>query len=159
MTITLEKYRTAQETARADIVAEAQSWLGTPFVHRASVRGGGADCVGLIRGIWRGFLGSEPFDIPPYTTDWRHTGGVDILTQTLRRHFVERPIGQAQDGDIIVFRMRLGAPARHCGIVAPDKSFIHAYYGKGVVESNLVAWWERRISSVFAFPILSNSEA
>lgn len=36
-----------------EIVSEARSWLGTPFVHQASKKGVGSDCAGLVRGVLR----------------------------------------------------------------------------------------------------------
>lgn len=42
------------------VVAEARGWVGTPYVHQASARGAGADCLGLVRGVWRGVFGDEP---------------------------------------------------------------------------------------------------
>ena len=39
--------------AAAAVVAAARRWLGTPYRHQASVRGEGADCLGLVRGVWR----------------------------------------------------------------------------------------------------------
>ena len=35
------------------IVEIARSWIGTPYEHQASCAGAGADCLGLLRGIWR----------------------------------------------------------------------------------------------------------
>ena len=57
-------------TTRSRIVALARAWLGTPYHHQASVRGVGADCVGLVRGIWRELYGSEAEALPAYTRDW-----------------------------------------------------------------------------------------
>ena len=47
------------------MVAEARAWIGTPYVHQASVRGGGTDCLGLLRGVWRVVIGEEPETVPP----------------------------------------------------------------------------------------------
>ena len=38
---------------RADIVAAARRWVGTPYVHQASLIHVGCDCLGLVRGVWR----------------------------------------------------------------------------------------------------------
>lgn len=46
--------------SRAAIVAEARAWLGTPYRHQASLKGVGADCLGLVRGVWRAVVGPEP---------------------------------------------------------------------------------------------------
>jgi NlpC/P60 family putative phage cell wall peptidase len=50
---------------RESIVKAARGWLGTPYHHQASVKGAGADCLGLIRGLWRELYGSEPEAVPP----------------------------------------------------------------------------------------------
>ncbi|MFL5163197.1 MAG: peptidase P60, partial [Microvirga sp.] len=42
------------------ILAEARSWIGTPYRHQASLKGIGCDCLGLLRGVWRGVMGREP---------------------------------------------------------------------------------------------------
>lgn len=33
----------------ADIVAAARGWIGTPYLHQASLKGVGTDCLGLVR--------------------------------------------------------------------------------------------------------------
>jgi len=42
---------------------------GTPYVHQASARGAGTDCLGLLRGEWREVLGREPEHVPAYSMD------------------------------------------------------------------------------------------
>ena len=41
------------------LVSEARLWLGTPYVHQMACRGAGCDCLGLVRGVWRGVYGAE----------------------------------------------------------------------------------------------------
>jgi len=43
------------------VIREALGWVGTPYRHQASCLGAGADCLGLLRGVWRGLYGEEPF--------------------------------------------------------------------------------------------------
>ena len=52
------------------LVAEARSWIGTPYRHQASLKGVGCDCLGLLRGVWRALIGPEPEEAPPYAPDW-----------------------------------------------------------------------------------------
>ncbi len=61
------------------IVQAARDWIGTPYVHQASVKGAGTDCLGLVRGIWREFHGVEPEVLPAYTPDWGEVGGIERL--------------------------------------------------------------------------------
>jgi cell wall-associated NlpC family hydrolase len=35
------------------VIAEAMTWLGTPYRHQGSRKGVGCDCLGLVRGVWR----------------------------------------------------------------------------------------------------------
>ncbi|SMX42018.1 NlpC/P60 family protein [Actibacterium lipolyticum] len=136
-------------------VCEARRWLGTPYRHQASVCGGGADCLGLFRGLWRAFYGCEPEPLPSYAPDWSEVAEEERLWQGLARHLIDKRLEQADPGDVVLLRMRDGSVAKHLGIqagVGADASFIHAYYGHGVVESPLSRPWARRIVARFEFP-------
>jgi NlpC/P60 family putative phage cell wall peptidase len=137
------------------VVAEARLWLGTPYLHQASVRGAGTDCLGLLRGIWRSVFGEEPETVPPYTADWAEPSRQEVLLEAANRRLVPKPVEAAQVGDVLLFRMREGSIAKHLGLqsdVGDHPRFIHAYTGYGVIESSLSAPWERRIAARFAFP-------
>jgi NlpC/P60 family putative phage cell wall peptidase len=56
------------------IVQEARGWIGTPYMHQASLKGVGCDCLGLVRGVWREVLGAEPEQAPPYSATWAEAG-------------------------------------------------------------------------------------
>ncbi|KIC22641.1 NlpC/P60 family protein [Leisingera sp. ANG-Vp] len=144
------------------VVTAARGWIGTPYVHQASCKGAGSDCLGLIRGIWRELHGGEPEVPPAYTMDWAEPQGAEALWQAARRHLVEKPRQDAAPGDVILFRMRSGSVAKHLGVqsavasetrrAAAAPAFIHAYAGHGVVESPLSPPWQRRIVARFSFP-------
>ncbi len=137
------------------VVQVARTWIGTPYVHQASCKGAGADCLGLVRGIWRDLLGAEPCPIPAYTQDWAEPGRHEVLLEAAQRLLIAAPIDALGCGDVIVFRMRAGAVAKHLGVqasVGPGATFIHAYSGHGVVESPLSTPWARRIVARFRFP-------
>ena len=55
---------------RNRIIAEARGWIGTPYMHQASLKGIGCDCLGLLRGVWRAIHGTEPEPPPAYAPDW-----------------------------------------------------------------------------------------
>lgn len=139
----------------ARVVAEARLWLGTPYVHQASVRGVGCDCLGLLRGVWRGLCGTEPEPIPAYTRDWSEASGEEALRAAAERWLAPAGVGLAP-GDVLLFRMRDGAVAKHLGISAEvlgGPTVIHAYSGHGVVESPLSSAWARRIVARYRFPV------
>lgn len=136
------------------IVGIARGWIGTPYIHQASVRGAGADCLGLIRGIWRELHGREPETPPPYSPDWGETGGDEILAGAAARHLVPAS-GVMRAGEVLLFRMRENAVAKHLGILSREGAaarFIHAYDRHGVIESPLSQPWRGRLAGRFRFP-------
>lgn len=138
--------------ARADIIAAARRWIGTPYRHQASCRGAGCDCLGLIRGVWREVYGVEPEAPPPYSPDWGEAGACEHILDASRRHMSEVALADMREGDAIVFRMREGRIAKHMGIVAGPSSMIHAQAADCVREIALTPYWRRHIVAAFAFP-------
>ena len=139
----------------SEIVEVARAWLGTPYIHQASCQGAGCDCLGLLRGIWRALHGAEPEAIPAYTMDWSEPSGEEQLWAAAMRHLVDKPRDAAAPGDVLLFRMRDGGVAKHVGVqaeIGAAPSFIHAYSGRGVVESALTPPWSRRVVARFSFP-------
>ncbi|MEM1383131.1 MAG: NlpC/P60 family protein [Pseudomonadota bacterium] len=146
----------ADAALRAEVVGAARAWLGTPYRHQASCRGAGADCLGLIRGIWRDVYGVEPERPPAYTPDWSEASGAEVLLAAACRHLRPiRPDG-ASGGDVLVFRMREEGPAKHLALLvseglAPGR-IIHAYSGHNVCETSLGPAWLRRLAGAFRMP-------
>lgn len=135
-------------------VTIARSWIGTPYVHQAAVRGAGCDCLGLVRGVWQELYGAEPEQVPAYTMDWDEPQGAERLWGAAERHLLAKPLSEASQGDVLLFRMRDGAVAKHVGIagdIGERPTFIHSYQGHGVLESQLSAPWQRRIVARFQF--------
>ena len=140
----------------ARIVKAARGWIGTPYHDQASVKGVGCDCLGLIRGVWREVVGPEPMPVPPYSRDWGEAGPVEVLAEAARAAMVEIEVADARAGDVVLFRMRQGAIAKHAGILTNTRQnihrFIHAYERTGVIEEPLNEAWARRIAFAFRFP-------
>ena len=135
-------------------VTIARSWIGTPYVHQAAVKGAGCDCLGLVRGVWLELYGAEPEQVPAYTMDWDEPQGAERLWRAAERHLLAKPLPEAAQGDVLLFRMRDGAVAKHVGIageISEFPTFIHSYQGHGVLESALNAPWKRRIVARFQF--------
>ncbi|WOI55005.1 peptidase [Palleronia sp. LCG004] len=139
----------------AFIVDAARTWIGTPYVHQASCRGAGADCLGLVLGVWRDAVGPEPVILPPYTHDWSEPQGDETMWREADRLLRPAIGGTWIPGQILLFRMRDAGIAKHLGIVASTAdgpSFIHAYSGHGVIESPLSQPWKRRVVARYEFP-------
>ena len=63
--------------------------------------------------------------------------------------------GAERIGQVLLFRMRAGAVAKHLGVVSAvgnSAAFIHAYDRHGVTESPLSTPWRQRIAARFRFP-------
>ena len=142
---------------RPCVVAAARGWLGTPYHHQAAVKGAGCDCLGLIRGVYAEVMGREAETPPTYSRDWGEMRGEETLLDAARRHLSEVPHWQdVTPGDVLAFRMRKGAIAKHAGIVTEaigptPMRMIHSQESVGVVEINLSSWWTRRIVGAFSF--------
>lgn len=134
------------------IIAAAREWIGTPYHDQASVKGVGADCLGLALGVWREIIGPEPTEIPPYTRDWGEVGSVEVFAKTAMNWMIPLPLSQLRPGALIVFRMREGAVAKHCGILTEADTFIHAYDRLGVIEERFTDAWRRRLAFAFLYP-------
>lgn len=137
---------------RDEIVAAARLWLGTPYHHQASLRGVGCDCLGLVRGVWRDLCGDEPEAPPPYSPSWAESLRQETLALAAERHLQPLAAGEAQPGDVLLFRWRTHLPAKHCAILATPECIIHAHDGAAVAEVAFTPWWRRHLSYAFSLP-------
>ena len=103
---------------RADIVALARGWLGTPYHHQASLKGVGCDCLGLIRGVYAEACGQPAETPPPYSRDWAEASARETMIEAAGRYFTPVDPDAAEPGDVLIFRFRTGAMAKHCAIVS-----------------------------------------
>ncbi|HWA91804.1 MAG TPA: hypothetical protein VG889_17330 [Rhizomicrobium sp.] len=128
----------------------ARTWIGTPYVHQASVKGAGCDCLGLLRGVWRELRGEEPEGTPPYSPDWAESTGRETLRDALARHLT-----RTQDlapGTIALFRMQPNGPAKHCGIMGERDgtlTLIHARQNRRVREEPFTPYWRMKLAYAF----------
>jgi NlpC/P60 family putative phage cell wall peptidase len=139
------------------IVEAARRWIGTPYQHQASRRGIGADCLGLIRGVYRELYVREPETPPPYSPDWAEVPNpsgnhVETMADAAHRHLVPLDIAEARAGDVLLFRMTPGAVAKHCAIQSGEGQMIHACSGRAVAEVHMGLWWPRHLAFAFRFP-------
>jgi|GEM_PF-424550 len=110
---------------RAAIVAEARSWIGTPYHNCADVKGAGVDCGMLLVRVFVDTGLCEPFDPRPYPPDWHlHRAEEKYLGFVFdRAHEVSAP----QPGDVAVFRF--GRCYSHGGIVTRCQASGHREWG------------------------------
>ncbi len=131
------------------VVTVARSWIGTPYIHQASLKSVGCDCLGLLRGVWRELHGCEPELPPPYSADWAEACGRETMAEAAARHMHAIDVADFSAGDVILFRWREGLPAKHCAIATSGETMVHAHDGAAVAEVVIGRWWRRHL--VFAF--------
>ena len=115
---------------RTAVIAEARTYIRTPWHHMADIRGVGVDCAMLVRRVYIDCGLVPDFDPRPYPQDWHlHRGEERFLGFILDyAHEVAEPL----PGDLILFQ--LGRLFAHAGIVtrAEPLTIVHAYSPSGV---------------------------
>ncbi len=142
---------TASRVEPEQFSQEAQRWLGTPYCHQSSVRGVGADCLGLIVGVWNETTG-HPLQLPRSDQrSWADQAEGEPLLDGVRKFLGEVSLADAKAGDVLALRWRRTWPASHLAILMDDDTIIHAYEGGQVVRSQL-APWAHHVVAAFSFP-------
>ncbi len=140
---------------RNHIVSIARTWLGTPYRHHASLKGVGADCLGLLRGVYKEIYGKAP-EAPSYSPDWCEVPDAqgifrEPLLDAVKLYMHEVDKQEAREGDVILFRIFEHSPIKHCALLTSPTKIIHAYSEQEVREVPLGHWWKRRITHAFQF--------
>jgi cell wall-associated NlpC family hydrolase len=113
---------------RARVVAEARTWIGTPYHHHADLKGVGVDCAMILVRVYSTCGIIPAIDPRPYPTQWH-------LHQSEERYlgwvcqFGWEIEGPPQPGDLAVFRF--GRCYAHSGIVVDWPTLIHAWHQSG----------------------------
>lgn len=134
---------------RAALIAEARSWIGTPYAPRAAVKGAGADCVGLLNALRAFGIGGVMQPMPTYSPDFALNAHPDRLRAVAHRLLT--PVDQAQPGDVLVFRWRASEAWSHAGLMVSEDRMVHALQSSGVVECGWRGWARFHVAS-FAMP-------
>ncbi len=136
------------------IIAEAESWLGTPYHHQAGEKHIGADCLGLVRGIYAAIYGTPAQTPPPYA---RHVLDEaqpmdESLHRAAKKYLCEVEKAAPRPANVLLFRMQPDLPARHMGILVTPFYMIHAAENHSVLKTPFGRWWQRKLVGVFRFP-------
>ncbi len=86
------------------------AWIGTPYRHQASLKGVGCDCLGLVRGVWRGVVGPEPEVWRLMLPTGRKRGRHEAAAAAALRHLVAIERDGFRPGDVLLFRWRERLP-------------------------------------------------
>jgi len=116
---------------RAAVVAEAITWLRTPYHHRAKLKRIGVDCAQLVLAIYENVGLVPPFDTGDYPPDWHLHREVERYLAIIRRLAGEITRDQVQPGDVVLFRF--GRAFSHGAIVTTWPQIVHASRPDGAV--------------------------
>lgn len=113
------------QNVRAALMAEYESWKGTPY-RFGGESSAGIDCSALMQRIFRDGLG---LDLP------RSTSGQALIGQRVDKDALKT-------GDLVFFKPEQSG--RHVGVYLGDGRFLHASSSKGVRISRLDnPYWQR----------------
>jgi cell wall-associated NlpC family hydrolase len=117
---------------RARVVAEAKTWLGTPYHHMAKVKGAGVDCAQILVAVFETVGLIPPTTLAYYPPDWAMHRDQERYLQIIEQLggvAVPNPPERAPlPGDIVVWRY--GRTYSHGAIVIDWPQIIHAYVMK-----------------------------
>lgn len=131
----LDPATAAQEVARAAVIAEALTWLRTPYHHHGRVKGAGVDCAQLLCAVYEACGCTPHLDPGNYAHDWHLHRGEEVFIGWLQRAGA-RLVSEPKPGDVALFRY--GRAYSHGAIVVePTPVLVHAYVGLGVVRTRL----------------------
>lgn len=112
---------TAEQTA--EICASVKTWIGTPYVPKARVKGVGVDCGGLLYEVYNPMFGPfAPFPID-YPADWGLHQNNERYLDFIMPYVVE--IRKPVVGGFSMFH--LGMVYAHAAIFADTGNYIHAW--------------------------------
>ena len=120
---------------RCAVVAEARSWLHTPYHHHGRIKGVGVDCAQLLCAVYEE-CGVVPHVDPGfYPTDWFLHRSEELFSHWLFKYagVFEQSTQEPQPGDVALFRF--GRCFSHGAIVVEGGLLVHAYINRGVILS------------------------
>lgn len=151
-----EKTKSSLYLMRKELLAEAKSWVGTPYLHQACVKGVGVDCVNLIIavGAATGLLNLTKADLKAFS-GYSRLPNPDHMGYYIRKHLLPADF---QVGNIVWIQWRENLPM-HLAIIGEHDSeptLIHAYGDvRKVVEHKLTKEWHDKIVSFWGYPGLT----
>lgn len=119
-------------TERQAVVAEALSWIGTPYVNHGRVKGAGADCAMLPAEVYEATGMVEHVDVGYYSPMWHLNRKAEKFLETVEKYAdrVESPL----PGDMVIYKF--GKAFAHGAIVVKWPKIVHAVLNLSVIEDD-----------------------
>ena len=139
------------------LVKEAYTWLGTPHVNQAKVKGIGVDCGMLLIACLEGagYVEKDSIKIPPYSNEWHLHHSAEWFLRIVERYCEKVPLEDLEPGDFLLYKF--GRCVSHGVVYVGDGRVIHAQVDQGVIMSDmndvmfLTAKGESRLHGVYRF--------
>lgn len=107
------------------VLAEAATWLGTPWHHEGDVKGAGVDCAMLLIRVFTAVGAIADFDPRPYPIDHMMHSDDERFLGWLQKHADPVTSGDPQPADVLVYRV--GRCYSHGAIVTQWPYILHAF--------------------------------
>lgn len=135
---------------RHTIIANARTWLGTPWLHNQRVKGVGVDCVNFLYAI----AVESGIELEPIPESYARLPLRGEIEQYLDRNFI-RTNSTIEPCDVLVFNW--SGYNCHVGIATSNKTIIHAHQRiNKVVEHGLDGIWIRCLKGVYRHGLFQN---
>jgi cell wall-associated NlpC family hydrolase len=122
---------------RTAVIAEAESWLRTPYHDHGCVKGAGADCALFPRNVYERVLGMQFPVVPPYVQQFNLHRAEEVYLESVRATgAIEIVEADVQPGDFVLFR--IGRCYSHGAIITAWPKVIHAINPRGVIRDDIL---------------------
>lgn len=150
----------------ADVVAEARTWIDTPYRHHGREKGKACDCVGLGIGVGEAVLGRtlyERFDYSDHPKAEKLLAEVDARMDVQEgrvaadmRHKVAPKLPELFPGEVVALYVNEQKLPQHLGIIGEFDGRLTLIHGTNkigkVVEHTLSKFWHERVCRVYRYP-------
>lgn len=120
-----------EKEIRAEIVAEALSFIDTPYHHNGRIKGVGVDCAMLPCLVYEA-VGLIPHLEPEYSPQWMMHRDEEQYLAWVRPYAREITRAELQPGDLVMWKF--GRTYSHSAIVTAPPTVVHAVNKSGRVE-------------------------
>jgi len=138
-------------STREELIAEAYTWLDTPFRHQGRTKGIEADCAGFV------IESARAKDLTTFQiTDYSAQSDEAIFNALLRQHLNPVSWRDRLPGDVLSFAPVL--KHQHLGLLVEPELFLHAYglppckVITASITTSPTDYWRRRLRGVWRFP-------
>lgn len=121
-----------EQEERAAVVAEAMTWLRTPYHHQGRIKGVGVDCATILLEVFHVAVNAENA-FPEYSPEWHLHRSEEVYLRWMQKY--TREVEAPGVGDIIVWKW--GRCFSHGSIYLGNDELIHSYISTGCVLANM----------------------